>query len=331
MSSDKPILFSGIQPSGILNIGGYLGAIKNWVDLQSDYHCLFSIVDMHAITVRQDPKELRECCFDTLAMYIACGIDPEKSTIFIQSQVPQHAELAWVLNCYTAMGELNRMTQFKDKSKQHEANINVGLYSYPVLQAADILLYQAALVPVGEDQKQHLELTRDVAMRFNNIYGEILTVPEVFIPPVGSRVMSLQDPSKKMSKSDPNAGSYVTLLDPPNLIIKKFKRAVTDSGSEIKAADDKPGMTNLLHLYSALSKRAIKDIEADYVDKGYGDFKKDLAALVVSVLEPIQHRYQDLRADHAYLNELMHRGAEQARTLAQPMLDKVHEAVGFIV
>ena len=229
----KPVILSGIQPSGALTLGNYIGAIRNWVDLQKDHDCLFMLVDLHAITVRQDPAELRQRCLEFLSLYIACGLDPDKNTLFVQSHVPQHAELAWILNCYTYMGELNRMTQFKDKSKQHNENINAGLYDYPVLMAADILLYQSSQVPVGEDQKQHLELTRDVAMRFNNLYGNVFTIPEPYIPQLGARVMSLQDPAAKMSKSDANSGAYISLLDEPGQVVKKIKRAVTDSGTTI--------------------------------------------------------------------------------------------------
>lgn len=327
---NQPVLFSGIQPSGVLNIGNYLGAIKNWLGLQADHDCLFSIVDLHAITVCQAPDILRQRCLDTFAIYLACGIDPDKSTVFIQSHVPQHSQLAWILNCYTQMGELNRMTQFKDKSQQHASNINVGLFDYPVLMAADILLYGTQQVPVGDDQKQHLELARDIALRFNHHYGDILTVPEVFIPPVGARIMSLQDPTKKMSKSDPNEGSRVNLLDPPKLIIKKIKRSVTDSGTEIKADPTKPGINNLLHLYSAVSDLSINEIEVAYDGKGYGHLKADTADRIVALLEPIQKQYEELRQHDDHLLNLLHEHAERARNRADAILSKVHEAIGLV-
>jgi len=330
----KPILFSGIQPSGELHIGNYIGAIKNWVKLQAEYDCLFSLVDLHAITVRQDPGVLRRNCYDSLALYIACGLDPEKNAIFCQSHVAQHAELAWVLNCYTHMGELNRMTQFKDKAQKHATNINVGLFAYPVLMAADILLYNAKLVPVGADQKQHLELTRDIAIRFNNIYGEeIFTVPDPYIPGLetGGRIMGLQEPDKKMSSSDPNSSNFLALLDPPEIISKKFKRAVTDSGKEVRFHESKPGVSNLLTIYSAITDKPVAQLEQQYQDAGYGKFKGDLAETVIEFLQPIQKRFQELRSDEPVLNAILKRGADDARERAQPMLDKVHEALGFLL
>lgn len=327
----KPVLLSGIQPSGHLMIGNYVGALKNWVNLQDDHDCLFVLVDLHTITVKQDPKELRDRCYDLIALYIACGIDPEKNTLFVQSHVPTHSELAWILNCNTYMGELNRMTQFKDKSQRHEANINVGLFDYPVLMAADILLYETALVPVGHDQKQHLELTRDLAIRFNNTYGDIFKVPEPYIPPVGARIMSLQDPTKKMSKSDENASSYVGLLDPPNAIIKKLKRAVTDSGSEVKFTDDKPGVSNLLTLFSVITDKKISELEQEYQSSGYGKFKGDLADAMVTFLEPIQAKHKDLLANKEYLHDILEKGAESANARSEKVMNKVKDALGFII
>lgn len=333
MSKHKPILLSGIQPSGDLNIGHYIGAIKNWSLLQEKYECLFSLVDLHAITTKQDPKQLRERCYNLLALYIACGIDPKKNTLFIQSHVPQHTQLAWVLNCFTYMGELNRMTQFKDKSKQHEANINVGLFDYPVLMAADILIYNANLVPVGDDQKQHLELTRDIAIRFNNTYGEIFTVPEPFIPPpnAGGRIMSLLDPSKKMSKSDPDQNNVIGLLDKPDVLVKKIKRAVTDSGAEVRYdLNEKPGVANLLTIYAAITEKEVAELEQQYAGKGYGAFKSELAEAVVEFLKPIQQRYDELRADHSALEKILRHGAEAAKVRADKVLLQVYDAVGFI-
>ena len=328
--SAKPVLLSGIQPSGSLTLGNYIGAIRQWVDLQGQYDCLFLLVDLHAITVRQDPAELRRRCREFLSVYIACGIDPDANLLCVQSQVPGHSQLAWVLNCYTMTGELNRMTQFKDKSRQHADNINAGLYNYPVLMAADILLYNTALVPVGDDQKQHLELARDIAIRFNGVHGEIFTVPEPFIPPLGARVMGLQTPEAKMSKSDVNAGNSIYLLDEPARVAKKIKRAVTDSGSEVRAAPDKPGVTNLLNIFSAVTGRSMAELEADYGDSGYGRFKGDVAEAVVAFMEPVQARYRELEADPAYLDAVIARGAEQARARAAVTLDRVHAALGFL-
>ncbi len=330
----KPVLLSGIQPSGVMTIGNYVGAMKNWVRLQDEYQCLFSLVDLHAITVPQDPEALRQRSLDFVALYLACGIDPDKSIVFVQSHVPQHAELAWVLNCHAYMGELSRMTQFKDKAQKQGENISVGLFDYPVLMAADILLYQTQVVPVGEDQKQHLELTRDLAERFNRKYGaDIFTLPEPYIPPktAGGRIMSLQEPTKKMSKSDANPNNYVSLLDEPKKIIKKFKKAVTDSGSEIKYdPDNKPGVSNLLTLYSVFSGKAIEEVERHFEGKMYGHLKVELGELVADSLAPIQAEFQRIREDEASLLALLRDGAAKARALAEPTLEKVHEAVGFI-
>jgi len=329
----KPVVLSGIQPSGGLTIGNYIGAISQWLPMQEQNECYFMLADLHAITVRQDPKLMRERVFDCLAMYIACGLDPKKSAIFVQSQVPEHAQLGWILNCYAQMGELNRMTQFKDKSLRHASNINVGLYGYPVLQAADILLYQADRVPVGEDQKQHIELTRDIANRFNNLYGDVFKVPEPFIPKVGARVMSLQEPTKKMSKSDDNVNNFIMLLDEPKKIEKKLKRAVTDSDDQCRIYFDhaeKPGVSNLLTLLSCSTGRSIDDLVPDYEDKMYGHLKKDTAEAVLSFIEPVQQRYFQLRKDETALLAIMKDSAERASARASVTLAKAMDAVGFI-
>jgi len=329
----KPVVLSGIQPSGGLTIGNYIGAINQWLVMQEKNDCFFMLADLHAITVRQDPKLMRERVFDCLAMYIACGLDPKQSTIFVQSQVPEHAQLGWALNCYAQMGELNRMTQFKDKSQRHASNINVGLYGYPVLQAADILLYQADQVPVGEDQKQHIELTRDIATRFNNLYGDVFKVPEPYIPQVGARVMSLQEPTKKMSKSDENPNNYIMLLDDPKQISKKLKRAVTDSDEQSRIYFDtaeKPGVSNLLTLLSCATGRSVESLVPDYEDKMYGHLKKDTADAVLSFIEPVQQRYYQLRQDETALLAIMKDSAERASERAAITLAKVYEAIGFI-
>ena len=301
--------------------------------MQDDHDCLYMIVDLHAITVRQDPKQLAEACLDGLSLYLACGIDPQKSTLFLQSHVPEHAQLSWVLNCYAQMGELNRMTQFKDKSAKNENNINVGLYSYPVLQAADILLYQADKVPVGEDQKQHLELTRDIATRVNNRYGDVFKLPDPYIPDFGARIMSLQEPEKKMSKSDNNPNNFIGLLEEPKKLAKKIKRAVTDSDEQANIyfnPTEKPGVSNLLTLLSLSTGKSIKALEPEYTDKMYGHLKGDVADAVVALLEPIQARYAEIRADRAYLDDVMRQGAEKASARAAETLAKVYNAVGFI-
>ena len=331
--SNKPIVLSGCQPSGQLTLGNYMGALKQWVSMQDDHDCLYMIVDLHAITVRQDPKQLAEACLDGLSLYLACGIDPQKSTLFLQSHVPEHAQLSWVLNCYAQMGELNRMTQFKDKSAQNENNINVGLYSYPVLQAADILLYQADKVPVGEDQKQHLELTRDIATRVNNLYSDVFRLPDPYIPDFGARIMSLQEPEKKMSKSDNNPNNFIGLLEDPKKLAKKIKRAVTDSDEQANIyfnPTEKPGVSNLLTLLSLATGKSIKELEPEYTDKMYGHLKGDVADAVVALLEPIQARYAEIRADRAYLDDVMRQGAEKASARAAETLAKVYKAVGFI-
>lgn len=329
----KPVVLSGIQPSGNLTLGNYIGAINQWIDMQDDHECHFMLVDLHAITVRQDPKELRERIYDGLAMYLACGLDPNKSTIFIQSHVPEHAQLGWALNCYTQMGELSRMTQFKDKSAKNASNINVGLFGYPVLMAADILAYQADVVPVGDDQKQHLELTRDVATRFNNIYGDTFKVPDPMIPKVGARIMSLQEPTKKMSKSDPNPKSFILLGDTPKQMTKKIKSAVTDSDEQARIYFDtkeKPGVSNLLTLLSIASGRSIDELVPEYEDKMYGHLKGDTADAVVNMLEPVQTKYAEIRNDMSYLGEVMKQGAEQASERAAKTLADVYDKLGFI-
>ncbi len=330
----RPVVLSGIQPSGQLTLGNYIGALKNWVALQETHDCLFTLVDLHAITVRQPPAELRQRCLEFISLYVACGIDPQKSAVFIQSHVPQHAQLGWVLNCYTQVGELNRMTQFKDKSRQFRENINAGLFDYPVLMAADILLYQTNLVPVGNDQKQHLELARDVAIRFNNLYGTsdnpVFRVPEPYIPEVGARVMSLQDPNAKMSKSDDNANNFIALLDPPDVVSKKLKRAVTDSGSTIEYDEKRPGVANLMTIYSAVTGKSFAQIEQDYAGQGYGKFKNDLAEAVVEFLKPVQARYQKLIGDRGELAHMLKDGAERAQARAEPTLKHVHDVLGFV-
>ena len=327
--SDKQIIFSGIQPSGLITLGNYLGALKNWSELQDQYDCFFSVVDMHAITVRQTPAELRRRSRETMALLIACGIDPEKNVMFLQSQVPAHAELTWVLSCYTMFGELSRMTQFKDKSARYSENVNAGLFTYPVLMAADILLYQADLVPVGEDQKQHLELTRDVAQRFNGVYGDVFTVPEPYIPKVGARIMSLQEPDKKMSKSDSNPNGYIAVLDSPDDIMRKFKRAVTDSGSEVRRGPNKAGVNNLISIYGAVTGRTAEQTESEFAGRGYGDFKLAVAEAVVEHLRPIREKYEALMADKAYLDKVFETGAARAVQASRRTLEKVYRKVGF--
>lgn len=334
---DKKTLLSGIQPSGKLMIGNYLGVVKQWVKMQENYHCFFPLVDLHAITVRQNPKALQERCYEFVSLYIACGLDPQKSTIFIQSHVPQHSQLAWLLNCFTYMGELNRMTQFKDKSQKHTSNINVGLFDYPVLMAADILLYQTDLVPVGEDQKQHLELCRNIAGRFNQEYATektpIFTIPEPYIPPksFGGRIMSLQNPMVKMSKSDTNEHNVIFLLDEAKTIEKKIKRSVTDSGSDIRYDEkEKPGLANLLTIFSLISDNSIENIVASYDGKGYGHLKVDLAEALIEHLRPLQEKHQQLMYDKAGLDEILRKGSDKAMEVAAKTLTAVQEKIGLI-
>jgi tryptophanyl-tRNA synthetase len=322
-------IFSGIQPSGELTLGSYMGAIKNWVALQDEYDCIYCIVDMHAITVRQDPTELRHRSLNQIAQYIACGLDPKKSILFIQSHVPQHAELSWILGCYTQFGELSRMTQFKMKAQQHADNITAGLFTYPVLMAADILLYQAHLVPVGEDQRQHVELTRDIAQRFNGIYGDVFTLPEAFIPKMGARVMSLGNPASKMSKSDPDGCVY--MLDKPEDIQRKFKRAVTDSETAVRFdPENKPGVSNLLTIYCAATGKTMAEAAATFADSGYGIFKPAVADAVVELMRPIREESERLMADKAFLESVYRDGAERAGHIAQKTLSKVQRKVGFM-
>ena len=331
MDTAKKTIFSAVQPSGEITLGNYLGAIKNWVALQEEYNCIYSIVDMHAITVRQDPAQLRKRSRELLMKYMACGIDPEKAVLFIQSHVPAHAQLAWVLSCNTQMGELSRMTQFKDKSRKHADDVNAGLFTYPVLMAADILVYKTDLVPVGHDQLQHLELARDIANRFNFHYGDVLTVPEALIPKAGARIMSLQSPESKMSKSDPNPNGYINLLESKDDIIRKFKRAVTDSDKEIRKSPDKPGISNLLDIYCAVTGKTTEEAESDFAGKGYGDFKIAVGESVADALAPIRSRFAELESDRAYVEQVYKNGAEQANRLAGRVLQKVYKKVGFIV
>ena len=328
-NTEKKTILSGIQSSGFLTLGNYIGALRNWSKLQDDYNCLYCVADLHSITVRQNPAEFRKRAMEILMIYLACGIDPEKNTLFFQSHVPMHAELGWILNCYTYMGELSRMTQFKDKSKKHEDNINGGLFTYPVLMAADILLYQADLVPVGHDQLQHLELTRDIANRFNGIYGDVFTIPEPYIGKVGARIMSLQEPTSKMSKSDPNPNGYIAMLDDRDTIMRKFKRAVTDSESEIVFRDGKDGINNLLTIYSAVTGKTIDESVKEFDGKGYGDFKLAVGEAVADCLAPIQQKFNELSKDKAYVENVYKTGAERASYLAWKTLRKVYKKVGF--
>ena len=326
----KKTVFSGVQPTGKITIGNYLGAIKNWKQLQDDYNCIYCVVDLHSITVNQVPGNLRKNTMDLLALYLACGIDPAKSTVFIQSHVPAHSELAWVLDCNSYVGELSRMTQFKEKSRKHADNLNIGLMNYPVLMASDILLYQTDLVPVGKDQTQHLELARDLAIRFNNKYSPTFVVPEAYVPKVGSKIMSLQDPTAKMSKSDENENSYIALTDTPDEIVRKLRRAVTDSDTVVRYGEDKPAISNLLTIYSLCSGQSIADAEKQFEGKGYGDFKMSVADAVISVIEPIQNEQKRLLADKAYLESVLKEGADRANYLANKTLSKVYKKVGFI-
>ncbi|SHI98901.1 tryptophanyl-tRNA synthetase [Dethiosulfatibacter aminovorans DSM 17477] len=328
--TERKRIFSGIQPSGSLTLGNYLGAIKNWVGLQDEYDSVYCIVDMHAITVPKEPKDLRRNTLEVLANYVASGLDPEKSTLFIQSHVPAHAELAWVLNCFSYFGELGRMTQFKDKSKKNVGNITAGLFDYPVLMAADILLYQADLVPVGEDQRQHLELSRDIAQRFNNRFSPTFVVPEPYISKVGAKIMSLQDPTSKMSKSDDNVNSYILLSDSPDDIMRKFKRAVTDSSGIVRYSEEQPGIMNMLGMYSKITGESMDAIVSKYEGKGYADFKKDTAEVVIEELRPIREEAEKLLGDKAYLQSVYQKGAEKAEAVAKKTLRKVYKKVGFI-
>ena len=329
MLNGKKVLYSGMQSTGNLTLGNYLGALKNWVTLSDEYECFFGVVDMHSITVRQDPAELRRRARALLTLYIAAGLDPEKNCIYYQSHVSGHAELAWILNCYTYMGELNRMTQFKDKSAKHADNINAGLFTYPVLMAADILLYQADVVPVGKDQMQHLELTRDIAQRFNGIYGDVFTVPEPYIGKVGAKIMSLQEPTKKMSKSDENQNASIFLMDDADTIMRKFKRAVTDSEAQVRYRDEQPGIKNLIDIYSACTGKTPEEVEKEFDGQGYGTFKTAVAQSVIDTLKPVQDEYNRILADKAYLEATLKEGAQKAQYAAGKMLNKVYRKVGF--
>ena len=327
----KKVALSLIQPSGTITLGNYLGAIRNWVSMQEEFNCIFALADLHTITVRQEPAKMRKNIIDAYASILACGIDVEKTLFFIQSHVHTHAELAWLLNCYTQFGELSRMTQFKDKSARHADNINAGLFTYPALMAADILLYQADCVPVGADQMQHLELTRDIATRFNGLYGNVFKVPEAFIPKAGARVMSLQDPTRKMSKSDENVNGCVHLLDTPEVIMKKFKRAVTDSEACVRYAEGKDGINNLMDIYGAVTGLTHEQIEKDFEGKGYGDFKTAVGEAVIEELRPIKERYEKLIADKAYLEDCYRKADEIALKISSRTLAKAKKKIGFIL
>ncbi len=329
MIDGKKVLFSGMQATGNLTLGNYLGALKNWVTLSDEYECFYSVVDLHSITVRQDPAELRKRARNLLTLYIAAGLDPKKNCIYYQSHVSGHAELSWILNCFTYMGELNRMTQFKDKSAKHADNINAGLFTYPVLMAADILLFQADVVPVGKDQLQHLEITRDIAQRFNGIYGDVFTIPEPYIGKAGAKIMSLQDPLKKMSKSDENPNASILLMDDPDTIIRKFKRAVTDSEACICYRDEQPGIKNLLDIYCACNNKTPEEAVKEFEGKGYGDFKLAVGESVVSILKPVQDEFARLSKDKAYIDSVIKENADKAGYYATKTLRKVQKKVGF--
>ena len=331
MIDNRPVSYSGVQPSGNLTIGNYLGAIKNFPIYSEQYKCFYCVVDQHAITVRQVPAELRRRTAETLALYIACGLDPEKNTLYVQSHVPAHAELSWMLNCFTMFGELSRMTQFKDKSAKHADNINAGLFTYPVLMAADILLYQTDVVPIGADQKQHVELTRNIAERINQIYPDLFTVPEPIMPRAGAKIMSLGDPTKKMSKSDENENAVVRILDDRDTIIRKFRRAVTDSDTCVRFAEGKDGINNLMTIYSAFTGKSMEDIEHEFEGRGYGDFKLAVGETCADALAPVQAEFKKLCADKAYLEAQMKKGADEASYYARKTLSKVKKKLGFIV
>lgn len=329
MLNDKKVLYSGMQATGNLTLGNYLGALKNWLTLNEEYECFFGVMDLHSITIRQNPAEFRKRARNLLALYIAAGLDPVKNCIYFQSHVSAHAELSWILSCFTYMGELNRMTQFKDKAAKHADNINAGLYTYPVLMAADILLYQSDYVPVGKDQQQHLEITRDIAQRFNAIYGDVFTIPEGYYGKQGAKIMSLQDPTKKMSKSDENINGSIYLMDDTDTIIRKCKRAVTDSGSEIRYSEDKPGISNLLDIYTACTGKTIEEAEKEFDGKGYGEFKLAVGEAVASVLSPLQKEYEKIVNDKEYLDGIIKENDDKARYFANKTLRKVRKKVGF--
>lgn len=328
---DRKVILSGVQSTGRLTLGNYLGAINNWVEMQEKYDCYYMIANSHSLTVRNNPEELRNNTLKILALYIAAGLDPEKNTIFIQSQVKEHAELAWILNCYTYMGELSRMTQFKDKSLKHKDNINAGLFTYPVLMAADILLYKANLVPVGEDQKQHLEITRDIAERFNKLYGDTFVIPEAYVRKETARIMGLQDPTSKMSKSATNLNDVIFLDDSEETIIKKIKKAVTDSENVVRfAPETKPGVSNLMQIYSAITNKGFEEIEKDFEGKGYGDFKMAVAEVVVGKLKPIQEKYNELLENRDYLVKVYTEGKMKAEKIAIKTINEVKEKIGIL-
>lgn len=327
----KKIILSGIQSTGKLTLGNYLGAINNWVQMQEEYDCYYMIANLHSLTLRNDPETLRNNTLKVLAMYVAAGLDPEKNTIFIQSQVKEHAELGWILDCYTYMGELSRMTQFKDKAAKHADNINAGLFTYPALMAADILLYQANLVPVGQDQQQHLEITRDIAERFNKLYGKTFTIPEGYYGKASAKIMGLQDPTAKMSKSATNPNDVILLEDEPDVIIKKFKKAVTDSENKVRFdPENKPGVSNLMQIYSSITGLKMEEIEKEFENSGYGDFKTKVAETAVAKLEPIQKKYKELLENKEYLEKIYTEGANRARKLASKTLDEVKERIGIL-
>lgn len=326
----KKVIFSGIQPTGTFTLGNYIGAVRNWGPLQDEYNCIYSIVDMHALTVKRDPIKFRQQTLESYALLLACGIDPEKSIAFIQSHNPSHAQLNWILACATQFGELSRMTQFKDKSKKHPDDINAGLFTYPVLMAADILTYNADLVPIGQDQKQHLELARNIAVRFNQRFGETFVVPEPYIPTVGASVKSLQDPTKKMSKSDENPNACIFILDDKDAIVRKFKRAVTDSETEVRYAEGKDGINNLMTIYSCFTGKNMAEIEAEFEGKGYGDFKVAVGETVADGLEPVRSEFNKLMSDKAYLKECYTNGAQRAFRLTNKIVTKAYRKVGFV-
>lgn len=325
---EKQVVLSGVQPSGTLTLGNYLGALRNWVKIQEQYNCYYMLADLHTITVRQIPAELRQNCLKTAAIYLAAGIDPKKCTLFLQSMVPEHTQLSWVLNCYTMVGELNRMTQYKDKAAKHADNINSGLYTYPVLMAADILLYQADLVPVGQDQLQHLEITRGIATRFNNLYSETFRIPKALTVETGTKIASLSEPTKKMSKSETGDGT-IFILDSRDTILKKIRKAVTDSDGEVRFAPEKAGISNLITIYSAITGKTIPEVEAEFAGKGYGDFKSAVGEVVADELAPLQAEFQRYMDDKAYINQLLIEGAQQASYIARKTVSKVYRKVGF--
>ena len=330
-NAQKKRVLSCIQPSGMLTLGNYLGALKNWLAMQEEFDCTYAVADLHAITVRQEPAKFRAQIYSTCALLLALGLDPQKSTLFIQSHVPEHSQLSWLLSCSTQFGELSRMTQFKDKSAKHADNINVGLFSYPVLMAADILLYKPDFVPVGADQKQHLEIARDIAIRFNRLYGDVFTVPEPYIPKLGARVMSLQDPAKKMSKSDENQNAWVAILDDRDTVIRKFKRAVTDSEAVVRMSEDKPGISNLMGIYSAVTGKTADEIEKEFDGKGYGDFKLAVGEAVADELSPIRERYEQFISDKAELENIFRQGDDIAERFARKTYFKAMKKVGFVL